>query len=522
MSRLPKYTPITLIAALAVIAHAVCVTAFVRAATPLSYGFLVLSPVLASLACALRARDEAPGARAPWYLLAMGTLLWASGMTLSAWEEMYQQLPSTVAWFSDFLYFLYGIPVLLSISSVAAEHRTPMFVWLDGLQAVMTGYLTYIAIFSVAPFSDTAVAPTSETTLVLTYNIENLALAIVATLRLIAQPRGKDRRFYEVLCGFLWFYAVCAFFYNRWAVANDGHGLMDLVVNVPFALLAAATSAWPSREDSADTTPAREQIARVAENGSPVLYTVALLVLSVSLMREHYTAGIVGVFTALVVYAMRTTILQGRLVRTQRELREARDRLETMALTDGLTGAANRRCFDQTLIVEWNRAIRHREPLSLLLADIDFFKQLNDRYGHPAGDRCLVALASALQSAMPEGRALLARYGGEEFAAILPAAGTEAAFHVARAMQAAVRALGIENETATGRHVTISIGVAIFDAPETRAPHEIVDAADAALYRAKYDGRDRIETLAQADFVKRSNGRDGESGIERRRATSNV
>jgi hypothetical protein len=94
VSRLPKYTPITLIAALAVIAHAVCVTVFVRAATPLSYAFLVLSPVLAGVACLLRARDEAPGARAPWYLLAMGTLLWASGMTLSAWEEMYQQLPS--------------------------------------------------------------------------------------------------------------------------------------------------------------------------------------------------------------------------------------------------------------------------------------------------------------------------------------------------------------------------------------------------------------------------------------------
>jgi diguanylate cyclase (GGDEF)-like protein len=353
----------------------------------------------------------------------------------------------------------------------------------------------------VYPFSDNALAPVSEATLVLTYNVENLVLAMAATLRLIAQPRGKDHRFYALLCGFLWVYGVSAYVYNGWAVTHEGHALMDVVVDVPFLLLASFVSFAPLRHNDAGATPAREQLARVVENGSPVFYTVALLVLSVSLMREHFTAGTIGIFTALVVYAVRTTTLQSRLFRTQRELREARDRLETLALTDALTGTANRRCFDQTLMVEWVRATRHRHVLALLLIDIDFFKQLNDRQGHLAGDRCLVQVAHALQSAMPAGSALLARYGGEEFAAILPATDIEHAHSIALAMQVAVAGLGIANETPAARVVTVSVGIAVFDSTELCTAHELIDAADRALYRAKERGRNRVESIGQIEFM---------------------
>ncbi|WP_413197120.1 GGDEF domain-containing protein [Pararobbsia alpina] len=503
---MPKLTLVTLVAIVTIAAHAVCVSAFPHAATPLSYVFLVLAPALACATCTMRARTETPGSRAPWMLLALGLLLWTCGMVLSAWEEMYQQLPPSVAWFSDFLYFLYGVPLLLAASSVAAEHRIPMFVWMDGIQAVMTGYLTYIAIFSVYPFSGTALAPVPESTLVLTYNIENLVLAGAATLRLIAQPRGKDRRFYEILCGFLWVYGFSAYVYNDWAVSHDGHAVMDIVVDVPFLLLASFASNVTAAHDDGGTTPAKEQLARVVENGSPVFYTVALLVLSVSLMREHFTAGTVGVFTALVVYAMRTTTLQSRLFRTQRELRDARDRLETMALTDALTGTANRRYFDQTLMVEWVRATRHRHVLALLLIDIDFFKHLNDRHGHLAGDRCLVLIAHALQSAIPTGSALLARYGGEEFAAVLPATDIEHAHAIALGMQTAVAGLAIANDTPVARVVTVSIGIAVFDSTDLCTAHELIDAADRALYRAKEHGRNRIESIGQIEFMSDKKG----------------
>jgi diguanylate cyclase (GGDEF)-like protein len=213
-------------------------------------------------------------------------------------------------------------------------------------------------------------------------------------------------------------------------------------------------------------------------------------------MRQQFYAGMTGVFTALVVYAVRMTTLQGRHLRAQQQLHEAHDRLEAIALTDGLTNAANRRCFDQTLVAEWNRAVRNQQPLALLLVDIDFFKLLNDRYGHPAGDKCLVSIAAALQSTLPRGGDLLARYGGEEFAALLPGTDDSGAQVVASRMQDAIRSLNIRNETPTGTFVTVSIGIAVFESSHADA-NEIVEAADQALYRAKEGGRNRVESITQ-------------------------
>ncbi|SOF00159.1 hypothetical protein SAMN05446635_8212 [Burkholderia sp. OK233] len=80
-------------------------------------------------------------------------------MGLSAWEDLFQQMPGDIAWFSDFCFFLYGVPVLLAISSVSSRQRIPLFVWMDGIQAGLTAYLAYITIFTVVPFSDTALEP---------------------------------------------------------------------------------------------------------------------------------------------------------------------------------------------------------------------------------------------------------------------------------------------------------------------------------------------------------------------------
>jgi diguanylate cyclase (GGDEF)-like protein len=117
------------------------------------------------------------------------------------------------------------------------------------------------------------------------------------------------------------------------------------------------------------------------------------------------------------------------------------------------------------------------------------------------GDRCLVSIALALQSALPRSGDLLARYGGEEFAAILPATDEAGARVVAATMQAAVHALKIRNESSTGLYVTVSVGVAVFGSPQADAA-EIIEAADQALYRAKQGGRNRIEATAQHDFLR--------------------
>ena len=192
---------------------------------------------------------------------------------------------------------------------------------------------------------------------------------------------------------------------------------------------------------------------------------------------------------------------------TERSLLLLQDQLQSLVVTDSLTGIANRRCFDQMLEREWNRVTRTQDPLSMLLIDIDFFKNLNDQYGHRVGDQCLVAIAAALESASPRSGDLVARYGGEEFAVILPSTDRNGAESVAKRMQQAVCDLHIQNETSIGRYTTISIGIATYEFPQPGSPSVLIEAADRALYTAKRDGRNRVEHFSLQHIA--STGRKG-------------
>ncbi len=173
--------------------------------------------------------------------------------------------------------------------------------------------------------------------------------------------------------------------------------------------------------------------------------------------------------------------------------KQLEDRLRELSATDGLTLLANRRSFDEALEREWHRATRHGEPVSLVMADIDYFKAYNDRYGHLAGDLCLQQVATAIAAAVRMEGAVVARYGGEEFAVILPHTDVAAAQEVAEALRRRVEALGIAHagNPETGR-ITISVGIS------TRTPQQSADfislmqSADQALYRAKESGRNSV------------------------------
>ena len=182
------------------------------------------------------------------------------------------------------------------------------------------------------------------------------------------------------------------------------------------------------------------------------------------------------------------------VVQTLRDVTEekaAQVALEQLATRDGLTGLANRRCFDDTLKAEWARALRQRQPLSLLMVDVDNFKAYNDANGHIGGDECLKRIATAVASEMRTND-LVARYGGEEFAVILPNQSLKGAAIVAERVRARVEKLGLPNGQVPGEHVTVSIGAATaLVAPDNNAC-ELVATADAALYRAKHMGRNRI------------------------------
>jgi len=193
------------------------------------------------------------------------------------------------------------------------------------------------------------------------------------------------------------------------------------------------------------------------------------------------------------------------------QLRQQIEALRDLANTDAATSLANRRRFDEALVVEWSRASRIGLPVSLLLIDIDFFKAFNDEYGHPAGDRCLRSVAQVIRGAAGRPQDVACRFGGEEFAVILPHTPAAGALRVASVIREQLAGAAIPHRgSRVADHVTVSIGVACSahggpgagdPAAARRQPAggEIVllDLADRALYAAKHGGRDRAELAAE-------------------------
>lgn len=177
---------------------------------------------------------------------------------------------------------------------------------------------------------------------------------------------------------------------------------------------------------------------------------------------------------------------------TQRELKRQGELLRQLALTDSLTGVANRRCFDETLDKEWRRCERSDQSIAVIMVDVDHFKAFNDLYGHQAGDACLTAIAGALDECVRRPPDMVARYGGEEFIVLLPQESLKGAIAVAERMLAGVRALSIPHaRSSCSPHVTISLGIAAMVPTRQDAPASLLAAADAGLYGAKAAGRNR-------------------------------
>ena len=199
---------------------------------------------------------------------------------------------------------------------------------------------------------------------------------------------------------------------------------------------------------------------------------------------------------------------QSLLVLT-RKLDTANHELRRLTSLDGLTGVANRRHFDEVLEREWRRAMRQGTELSILMCDIDFFKQYNDAYGHLVGDEALRLTSQALTAVMDRGGDLIARYGGEEFAAVLPETSLGGALFVAERMKDAINQLDLPHSGSPFGHITASFGiasalpthrVATRDIPES-SPLTLVDAADRALYEAKDSGRNRVCRATSPDPI---------------------
>ncbi len=184
-------------------------------------------------------------------------------------------------------------------------------------------------------------------------------------------------------------------------------------------------------------------------------------------------------------------VVRARL-RTQLTVKRQADLLHSHAFIDYLTGVANRRLFDARLESEWRSCRRSSAPLSLILIDIDHFKDFNDYYGHQAGDSCLQAVAKVLSASMGRPHDLIARYGGEEFACLLPETDLSGAASKAEELRQAIEAAGITHVASSAAAVvTISIGIACAIPAAESSPEALLLAADVQLYEAKRAGRNR-------------------------------
>ncbi len=178
------------------------------------------------------------------------------------------------------------------------------------------------------------------------------------------------------------------------------------------------------------------------------------------------------------------------------ELQDANCKLENLSLSDGLTGIANRRNFDQYMKMSWENAIRSKKPISLIMGDIDFFKQYNDNYGHLKGDDVLVTVAKNMESNLKRPMDFVARYGGEEFIVILPETDAKGALFIAEGIRKGIEDLKVPHEfSRIENYLTISLGVTTMYPQVNDCFDVFITQSDKAMYMSKETGRNKVTQI---------------------------
>jgi diguanylate cyclase (GGDEF)-like protein len=286
---------------------------------------------------------------------------------------------------------------------------------------------------------------------------------------------------------------VLSFINDHYLAGNPAYGAKEAsMISISFALLYAfalhpSAGHFPLRTDL--------RVARIIRAGSASILPAALLLVSLFLIRIDYAFGLVGIIVAVIGYTLRNALNQVSYIARGEILQKERSELQTIAWNDSLTGLANRLYLDQNLIQIARPNHPLLMPLSVLMIDIDYFKLLNDRYGHPTGDACLRAVADALKGAMARPADILARYGGEEFLAVMVGADGSGALRVAERLRHAVEALNIENLGSPLNRVTVSVGTATALVGDKTGAVGLIAAADRTLYEAKRAGRNQIRGI---------------------------
>lgn len=477
-------------------AHAVLNTVFQSHGFTISYLLWAFWALLAALACLWRAFHCPHSIRTHWRLAAASLFFIFIAAAIEAPAEIFFKAVPTVASIGDFFFFASFVPILLAITlpDEGAFGRSAFL--LDSFQAAACTCLAYTALFGAFPFSSEPANAMPYAPLEYVYDFEYVAVVLLAALRLLLGTRNKpDRYYFRVILLYTSLYAICSGIYNHYVGKYSLTNGMDALNDIPSAALALAAifapAAVPIAESDSSPAASRPTLVRLIDNARPVFLSLALIGLSAVVAVRHFAVAFAFIVGAFILYSLRASLLQHKLEQAQAALEQSNSRLSEIALLDSLTGVSNRRSFDQIFAIEWGRAQRTRQPLSLLLIDVDHFKRINDTHGHQAGDECLRNTARLLSAALDRPADLIARYGGDEFAILLAETDSLGAFTVAVRIRSAVA----KDSTMASTPTTLSIGVSTWNAVGEASSDELIRAADRALYAAKHNGRDRIELI---------------------------
>jgi diguanylate cyclase (GGDEF)-like protein len=437
--------------------------------------------------------------RLPWLLLALAVLmqvLWAGTNVLAfvlGDKNGYLAALATVC------SGLYLIPSVFMLARSFAHDEPRAAVALDLLVSCAVAILLY-ELFTHLLSGPLSKDPYSIYIVLYLADGVDFSLAIMAILRLLGARSFRWRFFYFAASVYLLVNATVATIYNR----VELHGLpwwAGSLIDIPHALLALVAVGQPPRWLRAyrPSLATSQTIASFA----PIILSMALVMLGISISRIYFVLGLFTACASVLFYGLRVAFIQSRDMDIRRAVDLSTMRLEERAGRDPLTGIANRATLDTRLREVLEEGRRTASYCSLLMIDIDFFKQYNDNLGHIAGDACLVKVALALSSSQLRVRDLVARYGGEEFVVVLTDTSEDAALDVARRVASAIERLQIVHPRSPNGRVTVSIGIAS-QTPETSMdPLVLLEEADRALYAAKSKGRNRVEASVSTPSPRR-------------------
>ncbi len=453
---------------------------------------MLLVQAMAVWAVLTRYRRSPALIRLPWLLLALAVLMQMAWDSTNLLATVLGDKGGYLAALATVLSGLYVVPCMFMSTRSFTLHEPRTVVVLDLVLLCLVAVLVYL-FFTTLLSGALASDPASIYVVVAMADAIDFSLAAMAIVRLLGARSFRWRYFYYTAGAYLLVNATVACIYNR----IEMHGLpwwAGSLIDVPHALLVLVALRQPPRwlRSYHPSLGVSQTIASFA----PILLSTMVVMLCISTSRINFVPSLVVGALAVMFYGLRVAFIQSRQIDHQRAIDQSTWRLEQQVGRDPLTGIANRATLDTRLREALEEGRRTGSFCSLLMIDIDYFKQYNDSLGHIAGDACLVQVAGALSRSRVRAHDLVARYGGEEFAIVLIDTSAEMAQEVAHRLITAIEHLQIAHPACPLGRLSISIGLAAQTERTPLDPVSMLAEADHALYRAKRNGRNRFEAAA--------------------------